>query len=383
MPGALAAGALLTFSLAAAEAGWWSLAAVVLAGLVALLTACSLADLAAQSGPGGGYPHVRNRLGAVPGRLAGVLELGGRLVAGTAVAGAAGAYLLPGQPIVAAVGLVVVARAVAVGGFRPSRAVARVTAAVVIVTLGVFVAVAFAIEPAGQVAAVEPGAPGSDDPTGLLAAAGLLFFGFLGFERVAASGARLRTGLVTVVAVAAGALLVGFAALRQLGGPRLAYSPTPLRDALAAADGAALDPLLTAGLVVGALVALHSLLDGADDLVRDMAATGDLPARFADHRTLLTGALSAGAAVLLSPAFATALAAALMLGAFAFVNSAARTLCRAERSTWVRTGCCGLALCVLVGVNISIPALIGTAAVLAVGAGLCTVSARARAATVG
>ncbi|HWM07442.1 MAG TPA: hypothetical protein VNP92_34345, partial [Actinophytocola sp.] len=49
---------------------------------------------------------------------------------------------------------------------------------------------------------------------------------------------------------------------RQLGAPRLAVSPVPLRDALAAADAVALEPLLLVGVAVGCGFALLGVLRG-------------------------------------------------------------------------------------------------------------------------
>ena len=62
--------------------------------------------------------------------------------------------------------------------------------------------------------------------------------------------------------VTSGYLAVAGAALHQLGGPRLAASTAPLRDALAAADASALAPLLTAGVAVASLFALLDVLAG-------------------------------------------------------------------------------------------------------------------------
>ncbi|GLZ42671.1 hypothetical protein Acsp05_62950 [Actinokineospora sp. NBRC 105648] len=369
---ALGAGALLTIGPAAGAAGWWTLAALPLAALVALLTAVSFADLAAQSGPGGIPAHVTARLGEWPGRLAGVLDLSGRLVAGAAVAGAAARYLLPGAPGVAAAGLVAVVVAPAAMKVAPAPTLLRVAGLVTIVTTLLFVTTGLAIEPVVQAVSAPAGTPGTDDPTGLLTAAGVLFFGFLGAER--AGGPRARVGVVAVVLAGLGYLLVAFVALRHLGGARLALSPTPLRDALAAADGSAIDPLLTLGIAVGAVLALHVLLTGAVGSAAELVAAGELPG--VARGPVLCAAAMAAVALVLSPTTALALAATLVLGAHAFVNSAARQLCRVERSTWVRTGCCGLALSVIVGVNISLTSLLGALAVLGVGTALCAAYAR-------
>ncbi len=372
----LGAGAVVVFPAAVAETGWWSLVSLVMTAVVAALTAVSFATLQAHSPSNGMYSQVKGCLGEVPGRLAAVSGLAGRVVAGAAVAGAAGMLVLPGQPLVAAVALIVLAAAWIFADTRVPVALC----VVVMITLLLFVVVGLGISPEAP-AVIRSGGVGSDDLTGLLSAAGLLLVGFVGFERVRESS---RAGLGVITAVAVVYLLVGFVALRHLGGPRLALSPTPLHDALVAADAGALAPILTAGLVVGAVLALRGLLDGACSIARDMADSGELPQVVGHHRLVLVGAATAATALVLTPASALGLASCLLLGSFAFVNSAARSLSKAQRSTWVCTGCCGLALCVVVAVNISVTALAGAVGVLLVGAGLCAwVARRARSVTAG
>jgi APA family basic amino acid/polyamine antiporter len=369
----LGAGALVAFTPAVAEAGWWAFAGLALATVVASMTAVSFADLNADSGSVGAYRHVRGILGVMPGRLAGVLELAGRVVAITAVAGMVGRYVTP-TGSTAAVIIVLAVCAARVSGIQVSTAATRALAIVAIVTFVVVVTVGVAIAPVGQAALTSSGVPGSNDATGILAAAGVLFFGFLGVDQ--AVGRGVRTSVLSVGIVSVGLLLIGFVAMRQLGGPRLALSPTPLRDTLAAADGAILDPLLTAGLLVGAVIAIYSLVGGAMSVIGDMADTGDLPAVAVVYRPVFVGAAAAGLALFVSPTSAVGPGACLMLGSYAFVNSAARSLCREQRSSWVRTGCCGLALSVIVAVNISVVALVVAVGVLIVGTLLCTLSAR-------
>jgi basic amino acid/polyamine antiporter, APA family len=74
-------------------------------------------------------------------------------------------------------------------------------------------------------------------------------------------GLRLWLGVVVGVVAVLGLAVAG-AVLRQLGAPRLAVSPVPLRDALAAADAVALEPLLLVGVGVGCGFALLGVLRG-------------------------------------------------------------------------------------------------------------------------
>ncbi|MCG8916853.1 hypothetical protein L6E12_13735 [Actinokineospora sp. PR83] len=364
LAGAVVTAALVAVGPAAAVAGWWSLAALGLAGVVSVLTAVSHADLLAQSPTGDRHAHVRERLGPVPARLSGLLSVVGRVVAAAAVTGAAGTYLWPARPAYAAVALLVAVTALVVAPPAVPPAVTRAAWAVVLLTVVGFVVVGLAIAPADAAVPAAPGTPGTDDPTGVLSAAGLLTLGFLGLERTGTA----RTAVPVVLASLLVSLGVAVVVLRQLGGPRVALSPTPLRDALVAADGAGLDPLLTLGLALGAVLAVRALLDGALGAARDLAAHGELPGE-ARHHALAVAVLAVGAAVAVAPALLAEVAACLLLGHAAFVNSSARSLPRHDRSSWVRTGCCGLVLSVVIGVNISIPALATAAGVLLLGGG--------------
>ncbi|WP_156756374.1 hypothetical protein [Actinokineospora pegani] len=359
--GALAVGALVVGP-AAAAAGWWSLAALGLAGLVAGLTAVSRVDLLAQSPSGDPHALVRERFGPMPARLSGVLSLAGRLAAAAAVALAAGAYLTPTAPAVTAVVLVVGATALVVARVALPPAAGRALCAVAIVTLLVFVAATLAIPPADALP-VLAAVPGSDDPTGVLIAAGLFSVGFAG--TAGPTPASARAGLACVGAVMLGVLAVGFGVLHQLGGPRAALSPTPLLDALTAADGAAIAPLVVLGVAAGGFLAVRALLTGAAGAARELAEHGETPTW--RHTPLALGVVAAGLPLVLGSTLLFEIAACLLLGHTAFANSAARSMPRADRTGWVRTGCCGLVLSVIVGANTSIVGVAVAAATAALG----------------
>jgi APA family basic amino acid/polyamine antiporter len=256
---------------AASAAGVWLLASLTLAALLAIACGQSTMDLTAP------LPHT---FGVV-----------GRIAGAAAIAETFGSYLLPEYPVPAAIGLLAVATSASFLALPRTLFVAA--AVVVLAVLAIFVVACFAIAPAEQV--VTP--PPSDDLAGLPLATLLMFFGFLGFER--------GSGRLTIVVALVIYLAVAGAALYQLGGTRLALSTTPLRDALAAADAAGLDPVLTAGAALACLLTVLGLL--AD--VR------------AGHRgTVLTpvvGVAAVAGTVLLTVPVAMAAAAGLMLGHYA------------------------------------------------------------------
>jgi len=130
---------------------------------------------------------------------------------------------------------------------------------------------------------------GEPDAYGVLQAAGLLFFAFAGYARIATLAEEVRDPARTipraiVTALAAVLLLylaVAVSALLVAGPDALAVSSAPLRTAveLAGADWA--KPLVTAGAVVASLGALLALLAGVARTALAMGRNRDLPSRLA------------------------------------------------------------------------------------------------------
>ncbi len=341
---------------ASAVAGRWLLVGMVIAAVLALLTCFSIGDQArAFPGSGGDYRYTREQLGRWPGRTAGGLCLVGRAASAAALAGCFGSYVSPSHPVPPALALlvaVVVADAFAV---RPSRMVTRVLTVFVLAVLAVVVAACFAIAPPPPVGVPLPvGIAGLDHFGGVLPAAGVLFFAFLGFEQVGqvTSAARRPRAVVPVLlAVALGTyLLVSWAVLRQLGPTLLAVSAAPLRDALDAADAGMLDPAVTLAATVATATGLLLVVGVGRRTADVMAAKGDLPARGMAVRLLIGGGAAVGV-LFAGPGPAIELAATCALFYHAFSNASARLLPKDERTWPPRTACFGMAIAVLVGMS--------------------------------
>ncbi|HEY1570526.1 MAG TPA: amino acid permease [Pseudonocardiaceae bacterium] len=336
--------------------GRWLPVALVIAAVPAVMSCCSTGDQAGVfPGPGGGYRYTREQLGRWPGRIAGGLYLAGRAAAAAALAGCFGAYLDPNHPVLPALVLLAAVLAADTLGLRPTPAVVRTLTVVVLVVLALVVVACFAIPPPPPTGVVPPaGTPGLDDATGLLPAAGVLFFAFLGFEQVTTGSATLRRPRVVIpvlVAVALGTyLLVAFAVLRQLGPTRLAVSAVPLRDALDAASAAPLDPVVTVAAMVATALGLLLVVGGGRRTAGAMAAGGDLPGMATTARVFVVGAGAVGVLVA-GPARAIELAATCAPFYYAFTNASARLLSTEERAWPARTACFGLGVTVLIGMT--------------------------------
>jgi APA family basic amino acid/polyamine antiporter len=119
----------------------------------------------------------------------------------------------------------------------------------------------------------------------VLPAAGLMFFAFAGYARLATLGEEVReparvipraVAVALAVVVAVYLVVVG-AALLALGPARLAASPAPLADVVAARGWEALVPVVRVGAVAAATGALLSLLLGVSRTAFAMARDGHLP----------------------------------------------------------------------------------------------------------
>jgi APA family basic amino acid/polyamine antiporter len=279
----LGAGVFVAFAPAAGLAGGVGmLVALGLAGLVAFCNATSSARLAALYPESGGtYVYGRERLNDFAGFLAGWAFVVGKTASCTAMALAIGSYLWPAYARWIAIGAVVAVTLVNVRGVTKTALATRVLVTVTLTVLAVVVA-------AGLVGG-EPAVSRLDDApgsvTGVLGAAGLLFFAFAGYARIATLGEEVRDPARTIpraIPAALGIVLaiyvvVGVTALLVLGPQRLADSAAPLASVVDAAGVPWLATAVRLGAAVAVLGVLLSMVAGVGRTGYAMARRGDLP----------------------------------------------------------------------------------------------------------
>jgi APA family basic amino acid/polyamine antiporter len=395
----LGAGVFAVFSPAAAAAGRWLLLAVALAAVTALCNAASAADLAvAHPESGGGHVYTREQLSPGVGRLAGVASLVGKVSSAAAAAGVFGTYVLPAQPLICAVVVIAVVGALTVSGVRWSPGTAWLLVGGTLAVLAVVVVVGL-LGPGGSTGV--SASPVSDTPVpvqvitgpvGVVTAAGLVFFAFAGYSRVATIGEELRdperslrrsmvivfTILTLTYVAVAGALLVG------LGADRVAAEHAPLVALVDTGQAPALGVLVRIGAAVASGAALLSVLVVTGRTMREMASQGELPRVFTKVGSRstpwvadLAGAvLALVVALFAGPVAAITLSACATLVHYALIDVAALRLPRARRHWPAWLSALGLVLCVGLAVLLPLPTVLVTAAALAGGWVLCTMVAQ-------
>ncbi|WP_341358610.1 APC family permease [Georgenia sp. M64] len=283
----IGAGVFAVFAPAAAAAGSWLLLGLAVAALVATANATSTAQLAATYPTSGGtYVYGREQLGPWWGFVAGWSFVIGKTASAAAMATTFAAYTVPEawqRPVAAAA--VAALTALGLRGITRTAALARVL--LVVVLLALAVALVAAHLGAGGTAAGAPtdAADRAVGPLGVLQSAGLIFFAFAGYARIATLGEEVRDPgrtipraiVTTLVAAAVLYTAVALTLLAVLGPDPLAASRAPLADAVAAGSWDAAVPVVGIGAAVASLGALLALLPGVARTTLAMAREGDLP----------------------------------------------------------------------------------------------------------
>ncbi len=337
----IGAGVFVVFGPAAAAAGSGLLIALAAAAMVAYCNATSSARLAALYPQSGGtYVYGRERLGPFWGYLAGWSFVVGKLASCAAMALTVGLYVWPAHAHGVAVAAVVALTAVNYRGIGKSALATRVIVAVVLAVLAGVVVAVFISGRADPARITLTGG----SPAGVLQAAGLLFFAFAGYARIATLGEEVRDPARTIPRAIGIALGVTFAVYAVLAvtlmailGPGLATAAAPLADAVKAAGAGGFEPVVRIGAAAAALGSLLSLILGVSRTGLAMARDGHLPAGLAavhpryrvPHRAeVAVGVVVATAAAVADVRSAIGFSSFAVLVYYAIANASAATLGR-------------------------------------------------------
>lgn len=354
----IGAGVFVVFGPAAAAAGSGLLIGLVIAAVVAYCNATSSARLAARYPQSGGtYVYGRERLGEFWGYLAGWSFIVGKMASCAAMALTVGLYAWPAHAHAVAVAAVAGLTAVNYRGVQKSALLTRLIITVVLAVLaGVVAAVLLGGRADAGYLTLIGGTPG-----GVLQAAGLLFFAFAGYARIATLGEEVRDPAETIPRAIRLALAITVAVYAALAvillavlGPGLESSAAPLADAVRVAGVSWLEPVVRVGAAVAALGSLLSLILGISRTGLAMARDGHLPSalaavhpRFAvPHRAEVTvGVIVAVVAALADVRSAIGFSSFAVLVYYAIANASAWTLGRRLIPVVGLAGCLLLAVC--------------------------------------
>ena len=303
----LGAGVFAAFGPAAAAAGSGLLLALGIAAAVAFCNAVASAQLAASyPSSGGTYLFGREVLGPWWGFLAGWGFVIGKTASCAAMAMTFAAYAVPGHPVgqrLAAAAAVAALTALNLRGITRTATLARILLAATLIVLAGFLVLTWTSSSPALVPAQVPAGM-----FGLLQGAGLLFFAFAGYARIATLAEEVRRPemIGRAILIAFGIALSLYAAIalalvRHLGAG-LAGSTTPLADAAAAVGADWALPVLRLGAAAASLGALLALITGISRTMLAMARERDLPAPLARveprHQVPASAQLLIGAVVL-------------------------------------------------------------------------------------
>ncbi|GAA4672644.1 APC family permease [Streptomyces chumphonensis] len=384
----IGAGIFAALGPAARAAGSGLLFGLGLAAVVAYCNATSSARLAARyPASGGTYVYGRERLGVFWGHLAGWAFVVGKTASCAAMALTVGAYVWPGQAHAVAVAAVVALTAVNYAGVRKSALLTRAIVAVVLAVLAAVVVTALTSD-AADASRLDVGSDATAG--GVLQAAGLLFFAFAGYARIATLGEEVRDPARTIpraIPLALGVTLVVYAlvavsVLAVLGPDGVAGAAAPLSEAARAAGAGWLVPLVRAGAAVAALGTLLALVLGVSRTTLAMARDRHLPHALAavhprfqvPHRAeLVVGAVVAVLAATADLQAAIGFSSFGVLVYYAVANASAWTLGPHEGRPARVVPVVGLTGCLLLAFSLPLSSVVSGAAVLGAGAAVYAV----------
>ncbi|HSS23363.1 MAG TPA: APC family permease [Mycobacterium sp.] len=377
----IGAGVFSAFGPAARAAGAGLLIGLGLAAAIAYCNATASAQLAAVYPTSGGtYIYGRERLGPWWGFIAGWGFVVGKSASCAAMALTIASYTVPGpgwaQRIIA-LAAVVLLIALNYRGVTKTAMLARILLACTLIALAATVIGIAVAKPEAS----HPMQWSTGTIYGVLQSAGLLFFAFAGYARIATMGEEVRDPARTIpkaitlaLAIAVAIyLVVAVAALLAAGPNRLAHAAAPLAEAVRAAGGPALVPVITVGAALASLGALLALIAGLGRTVLAMARHRDLPAwlaavhprhRVPHHAEIALGVVVCFLVATIDLRGVIGFSSFGVLIYYAIANASAYTLPAPRRRV---LNVCGLAGCLLLVATLPWQSVIAGLAVFAVG----------------
>ena len=332
------AGAFYVWAPAASLAGSLLWVSLVLAGAIALLNALVMAQLTIHNPvSGGAYRYGQKYIGPKAGFLAGWFFLVGKTASAAAISAIAGRYLWPENLTLVAVGLLAVFALANISGLRTTASISLLIAVIVVGFL-----ITTLVGAGADLSMLS--LSGEASGWGVLPAAGLIFFAFAGYARMATLGEEVRNPVTVLPRVIVFTLLgvlalygaIALVLVGSLGTDALALSEAPLAEIAPAA----LSPWVIAVAALASLGSLAAVLAGLSRTSMAMAQRGDLPSKLGvvwertsspaiAEITMALGAIVA--VVLVDPIWLVGASSSAVLSYYAIAHGAAIKQPEAER----------------------------------------------------
>lgn len=368
------AGVFYVFAPATALAGSWVLVSLAIAGGIAMLNALSVAQLSLHyPATGGVYSFATHYVSPRVGFLAGWLFLAGKTSSAGAIALVAASYLAPDfAPVIAAACVAVFAMLNMTG--------VRTTAWVSFVLAGFVVTVLIVVSGVSLAGAVIGSSGEAGTALGVAQAAGLFFFAFAGYARMATLGGEVinpkrvlpRVIVGTLLGVLALYGLVGWALLRGVGVEELASSSAPVQE-LVSPEWAF---VIVAAAVVASLGSLLTILAALSRVSLAMSRDKNLPSVLSTISARTSSPVVAegtmaliaiSLVVTLDPLWLVGASSGSVLSYYAISHWSALAQPAQERVIWRALPVVGLIVCVVLVLTLPLASVVTTAVVLVLG----------------
>ena len=291
----IGSGIFIVTGIVAGIAGPAMIISVLIAGIIALFSALSVAELSAYlPEEGGTYAFAQKLISPFAGFIAGWIWIFSNIFVGAAVSLGFAHYfvtLFPAVPIkIIAVIICIIFLTINYIGLEESTLLNNL-----LVTLKVLILLFFIAFGLGFFASSHFIPPAPFGTTGILAGAALIFFAYTGFARVTIMAEEVKDPEKTIprsIYLALGIstllyVLVSLVAVGLIGTPDLALSGSPLADAIRITGSPAAVMVISLGAMIATASVLLTTIMGISRIIFAMARNNDLPAILKQHQPAL------------------------------------------------------------------------------------------------
>ena len=281
----IGSGIFIVTGIVAGVAGPAMVFSILIAGVIAVFSAMSVAELGAWlPEEGGTYAYAQKLISPFAGFIAGWIWIFSNIFVGAAVSLGFAHYfstLFPSVPVkVIAVIICLVFLIINYLGLRGSVLFNNLLVITKILILLFFIAFGLGFLRPGTFTPLAP-----EGPVGVLSGAALIFFAYTGFARVTIMAEEVKDPEKTIprsIYLALGIstviyLLVSIVAVGLAGAPALAHSGSPLADAIGITGSAGAVAVIALGAMIATASVLLTTIMGISRIVFSMARSNDLP----------------------------------------------------------------------------------------------------------